>query len=64
MDALPSGSLDERGDNTVGLYSAVRSCSEAHLAENHHVSERLFGMIVREHLGVMSPMFHFPLLLW
>ena len=52
MDVLPSGSLDERGNDTVGLYSAVRSRSEAHLAEDHHVSERLFGMIVRRrHTG-------------
>ena len=52
MDVLPSGGLDERGNDTVGLYSAVRSRPEAHLAEDHHVSERLFGMIIRRrHTG-------------
>ena len=52
MDTLPSGGLDERGDDTVGLYSAVRSCPEADFTEDHHVSERLFCMIVRRrHTG-------------
>ncbi len=44
---LTSGGLHQRGNDTVRLYPVVRSCSEAHLAEDHHVPERLLGVIVR-----------------
>ena len=52
MDALPSGGLNERGNDAVRLYPTVRSRAEADLAENHHVPERLLGMIIRRrHAG-------------
>ena len=47
VDALPSGGLHQRGNDTMRLYSLVRSCPEAYLAEDHHVPERLFSMIIR-----------------
>ncbi len=52
MNALPSGGLQERGDDAVRLHPADRSRPEAHLAEDDHVPERLFGMIIRRrHTG-------------
>ena len=46
-DALSSGSLDQTGKDTVGCESALRSCSEAYLAEDDQMPERLFRVIVR-----------------
>ena len=46
VDALSSGGLHEAGKDAVGFQSAIRSGSEAYLAEDHQVSERLFRMIV------------------
>ena len=52
MDTLPSCGLHERGDDAVRFYPAVRSCPEADFTEDHHVPERLFGVIVRRrHAG-------------
>jgi hypothetical protein len=42
MDALSSGGLHEAGKNAVGFQSALRSGSEANLAEDHQIPERLF----------------------
>lgn len=47
MDLLPSGGLDERGKDAVRLDAVVRSRAEAYLPEDHHMPERLFGVIVR-----------------
>ena len=46
MNALSSCSLHEAGKDAVGFQSAFRSGSEAYLAEDHQVSQRLFRMIV------------------
>lgn len=55
MYALLSGGLHQRGNDTVRLSSVVRSCSEANLAKDHHVPERLLGMIVRRwHAGCLK----------
>jgi hypothetical protein len=47
MDALSSGGLHQTGEDAVGFQSAFRSISEAYLAEDHQMSERLFRVIVR-----------------
>ena len=47
MDALSSGGLDQTGKDAVGFQSAFRSGSEAYLAEDHQMPERLFRVIVR-----------------
>ena len=47
MDALSSGGLHQTGKDAVGFQSAIRSGSEAYLAEDHQMSERLFRVIVR-----------------
>jgi len=47
MDALFSSGLDEAGKDAVGFESAFRSGSEAYLAEDYQMSQRLFGVIVR-----------------
>ena len=47
MDALSSGGLDQTGKDAVGFEPAIRSISEAYLAEDHQRSERLFRVIVR-----------------
>ena len=47
MDALSSGSLHETGEDAVGFQATIRSSSEAYLAEDHQMSERLFGERVR-----------------
>jgi hypothetical protein len=53
MDALFSGGLHQAGKDAVGFKSAFRSRSEAYLAKDHQMSERLFGMVVRgRHTGV------------
>ena len=44
---MSSGSLDQTGKDTVGCESALRSCSEAYLAEDDQMPERLFRVIVR-----------------
>ena len=46
MDALSSGGLQQTGKDAVGFQSAFRSGSEAYLAEDHQMPERLFGVIV------------------
>ena len=46
MNALSSGGLHKAGKDAVGFQSAFRSGSEAYLAEDHQMSERLFRMIV------------------
>jgi hypothetical protein len=52
VDTLASCGLHKRGDDAVGLYPFVRSCPETDLPEDHHVPERLFGMIIRRrHAG-------------
>ena len=47
MEALSSGGLHEAGKDAVGFQSALGSGSEAYLAEDHQMPERLFGVIVR-----------------
>lgn len=47
MDALPSCGLHERREDAEGFYSVVRSCPEADLPEDHHLSQGLFCVIVR-----------------
>ena len=47
MNTLSSGSLHQAGEDAVGLDPACRSGSEAYFAEDHQMSERLFGVIVR-----------------
>ena len=47
MDALSSGGLQQTGKDAVGFQSAFRSGSEAYLAEDHQMPERLFRVIVR-----------------
>jgi hypothetical protein len=47
MDALSSGGLYETGKDAVGFQSAFRSSSEAYLAEDYQMPERLFRVIVR-----------------
>jgi hypothetical protein len=47
MGALSSGGLHKTGKDAVGFQSAFRSSSEAYLAEDHQMSERLFRVIVR-----------------
>ena len=47
MNALSSCSLHEAGKDAVGFQSAFRSGSEAYLAEDHQMPERLFRVIVR-----------------
>ena len=46
MDALSSGGLYEAGKDAVSFQSVFRSRSEAYLAEDHEVPERLFRMII------------------
>jgi len=46
MDALSSGGLHETGKDAVGFESALGSGSEAYLAEDDQMPERLFCMIV------------------
>ncbi len=46
MDPLSSGGLHETGKNAVGFQSAPGSGSEAYLAEDDQMPERLFCMIV------------------
>ena len=46
MDALSSGGLQQTGKDAVGFQSAFRSSSEAYLAEDHQMPERLFRVIV------------------
>ncbi len=47
MDTLPSGSLHKRRDDTVDFDSAVGTVAEADLPHDHHLSQGLFGVIVR-----------------
>ena len=47
MDALSSGGFQQTGEDAVGFQSAFRSGSEAYLAEDHQMPERLFRVIVR-----------------
>ena len=47
MDALSSGGLHQAGKDAMGFQSAFRPSSEAYLAEDHQMSERLFRVIVR-----------------
>ncbi len=47
MNTLSSGGLYEAGKDAVSFQSAFRSRSEAYLAEDHEVPERLFRVIVR-----------------
>ena len=47
MDALSSGGLHQTGKDAVGFQSAFRSGSEAYLAEDHQMFERLFRVIFR-----------------
>ena len=47
MDALSSGGLHQTGKDAVGFQPAIRSGSEANLAEDHQIPERLFRVIVR-----------------
>ena len=46
MDTLSSGGLHQAGEDTVGFQSAFRSRSEAYLAKDHHMPERLLRMII------------------
>ena len=46
MNALSSGSLHQAGEDAVGFEPVFRSGSEADLAEDHQMPERLFRMIV------------------
>lgn len=46
MDALSSGGLHKAGEDAVGFQSALGSSSEAYLAEDDQVPERLLCMIV------------------
>ena len=46
MDALSSGGLHETGKDAVGFESALGSGSEAYLAEDDQMPERLFRMVV------------------
>ena len=46
MDALLSGGLHKTRKDAVGFQSAFRSRSEAYLAKDHEVPERLFRMII------------------
>ena len=46
MDALSSGRLHQTGKDAVGFQSAIRSGSEAYLAEDHQMPKRLFRVIV------------------
>ncbi len=46
MDALSSGGSHQTGKDAVGFQSALRSRSEAYLAEDHQMPEGLFRMIV------------------
>ncbi len=46
MHALSFGGLQQTGKDAVGFQSAFRSGSEAYLAEDHQMPERLFGVIV------------------
>jgi hypothetical protein len=46
MNTLSSGGLHQTGKDAVGFQSAFRSRSEAYLAEDHEVPERLFRMII------------------
>ena len=47
MNSLSSGGLYEAGKDAVSFQSTFRSRSEAYLAEDHEVPERLFRVIVR-----------------
>ena len=46
MNALSCCGLHEAGEDAVGFKSGLRSRSEAYLAEDHEVPQRLFRMIV------------------
>ena len=46
MDALSSGRLHQTRKDAMSFQSAIRSGSEADLAEDHQMAERLFGVIV------------------
>ena len=46
MHALSSGGLQQTGKDAVGFQSAFRSGSEADLAEDYQMPERLFRVIV------------------
>jgi len=45
-DALPSGGLDQAGKDTVGYQAGIRAGSESYFAEDHLMTERLFGMVI------------------
>ena len=47
MDALPSGGLYQRRDDTVGLEPAVRAGAETDLPHDHHLTQGLLRVIVR-----------------
>ena len=47
VNTLPSGGLDERRDDAVGFGSPVGTVAEADLPHDHHLSQGLFGVIVR-----------------
>lgn len=47
MNTLPSGSLNQRRDDTVSFYAIVRPRPEADFSEDHHVPERLLSVIIR-----------------
>jgi hypothetical protein len=46
VDALSSGGLHQAREDAVGFESAFRSGSEADLAEDYQMAERLFRVIV------------------
>src|SRR4030067_1481769 len=46
MDALSSGRLHQTGEDAGGFQPAIRSGSEAYLAEDDQMSKRLFRVIV------------------
>ena len=47
MDSLSSGCLDQTGKDAVSFKSAFRPGSEAYFPEDHHMSYRLFSLVVR-----------------
>jgi len=47
MDTLPSGSLHQRRDDTMGFDSAVGTVAEADLPHDYHLAQGLLGVIVR-----------------
>ena len=46
MDALSSGGLHQTGKDGMGFQSASRSGSDAYLAEDDHMPERVFRVVV------------------